>query len=234
MRINVVSKPVSCQVKRLLSNTFSFNRRQGLKRFIQRNGGTRKPKYKVCEVITITNKYIVERQLCTQGNRDIVFCPSELEKALGVKILHISDICYYLLQEQVQYLFAQKALEASPNQDENPYLIDISSRDVEKIEELITSFEESPLVRYLCEKNLLLLFQSALNVDRRRRIFSYQDIHGMFLEYLKNNNHKFQNIKNPNLFFIKNDPLGGIVGMDWFSECQIKKVVKSLIIQCSP
>ena len=221
-------------VKRILFGPFCFNKKQGLKRLMQTSGKSYKNEYKVHEVVTTISNYIAAKGLFTKGNMDVIYCPSELERALGVKTLHVSDVCYYLLRGQTQRLLALEGEKAESDNDEDSHQVSILSRDVEKIEELINSSMEDPCTRYLCEKNLLLLFQSTLRVDKRRRVFAYKDIQKMFLEYLNKNSRKLQSTENPDLFHIKNHPLGKILKMNWFSKAQIRQVIEKLIIQCNP
>ena len=234
MGIKVIPRPIPRLVKRILFGPFSFNKKQGLKRLMQANGRSYKNEYKVHEVVATISNYITAKGLFTKGNMDIICCPSELERALGVKTLHVGDVCYYLLRGQIQRLLALEWEKAESHNDEDSHQIDILSRDVEKIEELVNFSMEDPCVRYLCEKNLLLLFQSTLKIDKRRRVFAYKDIQKMLLEYLDKNNCKLQITENPDLFHVKNHPLGKILKMDWFSKAQIKQIMEKLTIQCKP
>ena len=234
MEVRVIPRPVPRLVKRILFGSFCFNKRQGLKRLIQTNGNLYKNEYKVHEVVTTIGNYITAKRLFSKGNVDIICCSNELEKALGTKTLHVSDVCYYLLRGQIQQLLAPEGAETKSDNAEALQQVDIQLRDVEKIEELINSSMQDPCLGYLCEKNLLLLFQSTLRVDKRRRVFTHKEIQKMFLEYLDKSCRQLQSTENPNLFHIKNHPLGEILGMDWLSKAQIMEVLESLIIRCNP
>ena len=75
-----------------LNTIYQFNPRSRLKRFLARRTGSRRNYYSLHEVLMSLQQIIRKERMFDHSNPAIIICSSELERALDMKALHVSEI----------------------------------------------------------------------------------------------------------------------------------------------
>jgi len=78
--------------KNLLNTLFKFNPLSKLKRFLIDKTGVEKTFYSLAEILTILKNIIRGEGMFDHANPSVIICSPELERALNMKALHVTEI----------------------------------------------------------------------------------------------------------------------------------------------
>ena len=76
----------------LLNTLFKFNPLSKLKRFLSDKTGVEKALYSLAEILTILKNIIRGEGMFDHANPSVIICSPELERALNMKALHVTEI----------------------------------------------------------------------------------------------------------------------------------------------
>ena len=76
----------------LLNTLFKFNPLSKLKRFLSDKTGVEKAFYSLAEILTILKNIIRGEGMFDHANPSVIICSPELERALNMKALHVTEI----------------------------------------------------------------------------------------------------------------------------------------------
>ena len=98
----IVTSPVVTPVelnKNLLNTLFKFNPLSKLKRFLVSKTGVEKTYYSLAEILTILKNIIKGEGMFDHANPSVIICSPELERALNMKALHVTEIRNLVLSQ---------------------------------------------------------------------------------------------------------------------------------------
>ena len=82
-----------------LDNLYEFNKLSKLKNYFTKKTGIEKSQYTLNEILAILKTIIFKEKLLDPNNKSIVLCSKDLEEALDMKALHITEIQHQVLAQ---------------------------------------------------------------------------------------------------------------------------------------
>ena len=209
--------------KKLLSTL--FNVKPKFNTFLFNKTGVERSYYTLIEIFIILKKIIREEKLFDQTNPSIVMCSPELEEAINVKALHVTQIRNYVLSQ------------LTPTQITVPNIFQATNEGIDARNDVHPTPVTHSLNTHLMNDSKFLLKPRFLNVlrsvhgcDQTKTIFTYQEVLSLFSLYILSRKDEIFDHRNIELALVENDPIGGVFGVKVFHRCQVNKLLSSQLI----
>jgi hypothetical protein len=243
----------------ILHSYYTFKLDAPLRTYIKKKQRSLKPRYTLCEILTILKDIIRDEEMFDMRNPAMIICDQELENALNMKALHVTEIRELVysqlvrLPEILQTVLKRRRKAALPPSTpicqpriiKKPESINIEA-DIPIAIKILTfdkpnkdvkiSFTLDPAI-FANEKALFKLkpqFRAALSslplFPHTKTLFSYTDITKLMSNYILSNKGKYLDQRNIKVALIKGDPLSLAFDCDCFHRCQITSLLRKQLI----
>ena len=150
-------------------------------------------------------KIIIKENMVDPGNTNIIFCSKELSHALDVDVLHVLQLKEYVLKHLIVV---------------GPAIIN---------DEKTIFLKHSKYPNNMCKCVLSFSLRSILSViptfPQHQYQFTFKEVCDLLISYILFNYHKFIDIRNKNVFIVKDDPLGTLFKVKAFHKSQAKDLL---------
>jgi len=223
----------------LLNSLFKFKPDSKLQPFIARKTNQDKTIYTLAEVLTHLKDIIRGEKLFDLQNPSIIICSNELEEAINMKALHVTEIRDLVLSQltkvQDQTILGKFANSINNTQNRsNPTQAPPSSsvRPQRMIQSASVSTQISVDKKALfhLKPKFLEVVRSLPSVDPTQSVFSYEEVTLLLSTYILSHKEKFFDSRNIKLAIVAGDPLGEAFGVQAFHRCQVNNLLKSQLI----
>ena len=218
----------------LLASIFEFRPNSRLQRFINFRGKCNKTLFTFREVLVSLRDIILEEGLYDKRNPSVILCSEELEAALNMKALHITEIRNVVLKHLflINPNLALADVSQISSQDHfkivtsNPESVTLAAQKLAGISGKSTIRASEPSSTFTCKPEFLRVMQTLPNVNKDQRVFSYEEIVMNLSSYIMNKKHQFFDTRNVKLAMVKDDILGKAFGVDAFHRCQVHNLLR--------
>ena len=181
--------------------------------------------YTLLEIFIILKKIIREEKLFDQTNPTIVMCSPELEEAINVKALHVTQIRNYVLSQ------------LTPTQITVPNIFQVINEGIYVRNNAHSTAFANSIKTHFVNNSKCLLKPSFLNVlrsvhgcDQTKTIFTYQEVLSLLSSYILSRKDEIFDHRNIMLALVKNDPIGGVFDVKVFHRCQVKNLLNTQLV----
>ena len=228
--------------KMILNLNYTFKVNAPLKNYIRLKTNSMRENYTLAELLTILKNVIADEELYDHKNHAIILCNSELEAALDLPGMHVTELreCVYRqiveLPEEYQnpvpiQQHNQSVRESLPQETANEPTTSTIDSEVEIIEPRICS-------KVYSNKNarfqLIPDFRDVLSVvpsfDKTQTLFAYDEVTELLSKYILSKKDSIFDLRHVKLALVKNDPLGKVFKVDAFHRCQTHSMTRKQII----
>ena len=217
-----------------LNTIYQFNPRSRLKRFLARRTGSRRDYYSLHEVLMSLQQIIRKERMFDHSNPAIIICSSELERALDMKALHVSEIRDLVLLQLTkapgQELIPRTTTGQGDQQTQRPTL---PPKITKPTSVSITTYTNKH-AKFTLRPNLLKVLQLVPGVDNEKTVFSYEEVTQILSEYILSRKDDIFDPRNIRLALVANDPIGLAFNVRSFHRCQINNLLKQQLIPFRP
>ena len=214
------STPAELKIN-LLNTIYQFNPRSRLKGFLIQKTKSRKTHYSLREILMDLKTIIREEKMFDESNPSIIICSSELERALGVRALHVAEIRDIVLSQLTRA--SDKTCGKSLIQ------IERNSKSPANISR-INTFLKNKYEKFAIRPNLLKVLRLVPGTDNNKIIFSYEEVTQILSKYILSRKDDILDPKNISVALVSNDPIGRAFGVRAFHRCQITDLLRKQLI----
>ena len=210
--------------KKLLSTL--FNVKPKFNTFLFNKTGVERSYYTLIEIFIILKKIIREEKLFDQTNPSIVMCSPELEEAINVKALLVTQIRNYVLSQLTPTQITVTNIFQATNTG-----IEMSTNDVHPTpvnHSLNTHLMNDS--KFLLKPRFLNVLRSVHGCDQTKTIFTYQEVLSLLSSYILSRKDEIFDHRNIMLALVKNDPIGGVFDVKVFHRCQVKNLLNTQLV----
>jgi len=194
----------------LLHRTYKFKKNAPLlKYFITKQSKQPAPTFTLPTILIEVLALFEEEKCYDTHNNNIIFCNSQLTKALNVLALHVSQIKKYVLKQLI-------CTDQPKKHVNNTFLI---KQPVFKNQTLLP-------IHYILSYSLRRVFKTLSSFPTHRMVFSYSEICSFMSQYIVFNAHCLFDERNKFVCIIKNDILKKAFHCNAFHRCQLTKLIK--------
>ena len=218
----------------LLASIFEFRPNSRLYRFINFRRKCNKSLFTFKEVLVSLRDIILEEGLYDERNPSVILCSPELEAALNMKALHITEVRNVVLKHLflINPNLALVDVSQITSQDHfkivtsNPESVTLAAQKLAGISSKSIIKATEPSSTFTCKPEFLRVMQTLPNVNKDQRVFSYEEIVMNLSSYIMNKKHQFFDTRNVKLAMVKDDILGKAFGVDAFHRCQVHNLLR--------
>lgn len=173
------------------------------------------------EILTFLKHIIKNEKMFDDTNPAIILCSKDLETALNMKALHVTEIrdvvvCHlYALPYRLQRLLGVV---------KKPFREPFQNCEI-KNKPTIYQNENN---RFTLTPDFYKVFEPVVD----KKIFSYSEITKMLSDYILSNKEKFFDPRNIKVALVENDPLGIAFQVKSFHRCQVTSLLRKQILLC--
>ena len=230
--------------KNLLNTIFKFNPFSKLKRFLVKKTGVEKTYYSLAEVLIKLKNIIRGEGMFDYANPSIILCSADLEEALNMKALHVTEIRDLVLSqmtkppEQNLREFTQQTpdyisktnlnLEPNYNHQQPQPLRIIRKANISKVIYMDKN------AKFTLKPKFLKVIHSTPGADLKQTIFSYEEVTFQLSKYILSRKDDIFDIRNIKVALVENDLIGYAFGVKAFHRCQINNFIRNQLIPINP
>lgn len=205
--------------------------------------------YNLFQVLTALKRVIATKQLYDPQNPTVVVCDHDLEEALDVKALHVSEIREQVCKQFVPVTPSVPGQEAPPvhpsPQPTGPIILP-SCREGALILPAWAQRSANAVVArnhtnnaapfniegsYKVKPAFLKVLRTVDGVDQTQTIFPYREVANLLSKYIMKNKEKFFDLRNIRVALVEGDLLGKAFGVKVFARSQVTALMRA---QLSP
>ena len=229
--------------KDLLNSLFKFKPLSKLKQFIAERTKVRKTYYTLAEILTILKNVIRSERMFDSRNPSVILCSPELERALNMKALHVTEIRGLVLLQttKVEDQTLKKFTHMIPNDDLqsdlNAELKHTKNDDrkpqplkVIKVTNIPAAIFTDKNARFNLKPKFLKVIHSIPNVNLEQNIFSYEEITLLVSKYIILKKNDIFDPRNIKVALVGNDIIGDAFEVQAFHRCQINNLIRNQLI----
>jgi len=237
----VIVTPVE-QHKSLLNKLFKFKPDSKLHEYVIKRGNTNKRFFTLAEILSTLRDAIRGEGLYDEKNPSIIICSSDLERALDMKALHVTEIRDLVLSHMIRIedeAFLSRYFSQSTHSTNN-VSVSISQSSVSPAQRLIHTANISTQVvtdkqaKFKVKPKFLEVLRSLPSTDQKKTIFTYEEVTLLLSTYILEHKNKFFDTRNIKLAIVKGDPLGEAFGVTAFHRCQVNNLLRAQLIPYDP
>ena len=247
---NAVVTPVELN-QDVLSTLVKFNPSSKLKEFLVTKTGVEKIYYSLMEVLTLLKEIIRGEGLFDPANPSIILCSPDLEDALNVRAVHVTEIRDLVLLQVTRIperslrggLWIFKMPSEQVLRGKFCQQTDDQQRVVHTLR-VIRTVDVSPVLftdkdaEFTLKPKFLDVVRSVPGVDQTKIIFTYEDITGLLSKYILARKDVIFDPRNIKVALVAEDPIGEAFGVRAFHRCQVNNLLRSQLTPvssgCSP
>jgi len=241
--------------KNLLNTLFKFNPLSKLKRFLIDKTGVEKTFYSLAEILTILKNIIRGEGMFDHANPSVIICSPELERALNMKALHVTEIRDLVLSQitkvpdqSLREKFTQQIncrgttinisrtnlnLEA-PRDNQPQQQPQQQPPRIIRTANISTAIYTDKNAKFTLKPKFLKVVQLVPGTDLKQTIFSYEEVTLLLSKYILSRKDDIFDPRNIKLALVANDPIGDAFGVKAFHRCQVNNLLRSQLIPVNP
>ena len=237
----VVMTPLE-QHRSLLNSIFKFKPNSKLHSFVTQKSGINKSLFTLAEVLTVLKHAIRGEGLYDEKNPSVILCSQELEEALNMKALHVTEIRDLVLSHLIKLESDDFLKKHCDNVTPAPSANDTSTRQhpVSATQHLIQSANISTRVindkraKFTCKPKFLAVLRTMPETDKHKLVFTYEEATLLLSTYILKHKARFFDNRNIKLAMVKGDLLGEAFGVSAFHRCQVNNFLRDQLIPYEP
>ena len=237
----VVMTPLE-QHRSLLNSIFKFKPTSKLHSFVTQKSGINKSLFTLAEVLTVLKHAIRGEGLYDEKNPSVILCSQELEEALNMKALHVTEIRDLVLSHLIKLESDDFLKKHCDNVTPAPSANDTSTRQhpVSATQHLIQSANISTRVindkraKFTCKPKFLAVLRTMPETDKHKLVFTYEEATLLLSTYILKHKARFFDNRNIKLAMVKGDLLGEAFGVSAFHRCQVNNFLRDQLIPYEP
>ena len=234
----------------LLHTLFKFNPNSNLKDYLAIKTGTPKLYCTLVEILTALKHIIREEELFDKNNPSCILCSAELEVALGLKSLHVTEVRDTVLAQLTRVPDSRlstsfkthlghcrrAASGISGLWSPNLHVVTPVARHpappshalgVAGIDSAIFTDKNA---RFFLKPKFLKVLLSVPGSDHRQIVFTYEEITLLLSQYILLKRNQLFDPRNIKLAMVANDPLGEAFNVRAFHRCQVNNLLRTQLI----
>lgn len=222
--------------RNLLNSFFKFKPQSKLELFIMKKKNILDKKiFTLAEVLTYLKEIIRGERLFDLKNPSIIICDNDLEDALNMKALHVTEIRDLVLA-QLTKLQDEPNLGKFTNFSNRNNQTQGSAPGSPAPQRLIQNASTTTQVyinkkaEFTLKPKFLEVVRSLPNTDPKQIVFSYEEVTLLLSTYILAHKEKFFDCRNIKLAMVAGDPLGEAFGVRAFHRCQVNNLLKNQLI----
>ena len=236
--------------KNLLNTLFKFNPLSKLKRFLVNKTGVEKTYYSLAEILTILKNIIRGEGMFDHANPSVIICSTDLEKALNMKALHVTEIRDLVLSQITKVpdqSLREKFTQKIPHCGRTTINVSRTNLNLEAPRDsqpqpprIIRTANISPAIytdknaKFTLKPKFLKVVQLVPGTDLKQTIFSYEEVTLLLSKYILSRKDDIFDPRNIKLAIVANDPIGDAFGVKAFHRCQVNNLLRSQLIPVNP
>ena len=222
----------------LLNSIYKFKANSKLHHYITRKGGGHKTLFTLAEILTILRETIRGEGQYDETNPSIIVCSQDLESALDMKALHVTEIRNLVLKHLINWSNKDCQTPARDIKEErttSPKQNLIPTQRLIHTANMTTTIKVNKHAEVTCKPKFLSVLQSLTNyVDKNKTTFTFEETTTLLSIYILKNKDKFFDKRNIKLAMVKGDPLGEAFGVNTFHRCQVNNLLRGQLIPLNP
>ncbi len=201
----------------LLHSTYSFLKCSPLKNYILRRYPNFAPTFTLFALLTCMKNTIRDEFLFDEKNPAIIMCDEELDTALEVSVLHVTQVREKTLNH-LKWITCPREI-----------LLLISS--IPPLPSPLRSEKTvSPLMLYILPNDFRKVLSTLEGFPYRQYIFTFREICMYVSDYIVSKSEVLFDPRNLLVCVVMNDPLGKALNVNAFHRCQVTQLIKKNII----
>ena len=209
--------------KNILSTLFKVKPK--LNTFLYNKTGVERSFYTLIEIFHILKKIMRKENLFDQTNFSIVMCSPELEEAINVKALHVTQIRDYVLCQLISTQITVPNIFQVINEG---IYVKNNTHSTAFTNSIKTHFVNNS--KCLLKPSFLNVLRSVHGCNQTKTQFTYQEVLNLFSLYILSRKDEIFDHRNIKLALVENDPIGGVLGVKVFHRCQVNALIRSQLI----
>jgi len=230
------------QNRSLLNSVFKFKPSSKLYYFVRSKGGVNKTLFTLAEILTILKDAIRGEGLYDEKNPSIIMCSGDLEAALDMKALHVTEIRDLVLKHLVKIdndaflaRYCREHGQPNPNNvSNNPIPVSAAAQRLIHTANISTNVVLDKKAKFTCKPKFLLVLRTMPDVDKNKTVFTYEEVTLLLSTYILRNKQRFFDTRNIKLAMVKGDLLGDAFGVNAFHRCQVNNLLRGQLIPYNP
>ena len=241
---------------RILHAYYTFKVNAPLKGYIKKKLGSVKPRYTLAELLTILKNIIRYEEMFDIRNQAMIICDQELEKALKVKALHVTeirelvylqlvrlpDVLQRVLQRRKTLLSQRTPIASTPvikklhsmtlrsHKPMEDQTADKSSKNISISPTLDPTIYKDETAIFELKPEFRTALSSLPSFPQTKTLFTYSQICSLMSKYILANAPKLIDPRNVKVLLIKGDPLSLAFKCDSFHRCQVTSFLRKQLI----
>ncbi len=228
--------------KMILNLNYTFKVNAPLKNYIRLKTNSMRENYTLAELLTILKNVIADEELYDHRNHAIILCNSELEAALDLPGMHVTELreCVYRqiveLPEEYQnpvpiQQHNQSVRESLPQETANEPTTSTIDSEVEIIEPRICSkVYSNKNARFRLKPDFYDLLSVVPSFDKTQTLFASDEVTELLSKYIISKKDSIFDLRHVKLALVKNDPLGKAFAVNAFHRCQVTSMLRKQLI----
>jgi len=220
--------------KNLLNTLFKFQPMSKLKRFIMEKTGVEKNLYTLAEILTILKEVIRGEEMFDPKNPSIIICSRDLEAALNMKALHVTEIRDLVLNHivKVPEQSLRSPTNGTPNNINNQVAREQQATQprVVRAASISSTIYTDKNARFYLKEKFLNVVRSVEGTPQDQIIFTYEQVTLALSKYILSRKDHIFDPRNIKLALVENDPIGDAFGVKAFHRCQVNSLLRNQLI----
>lgn len=226
--------------RNLLQSQFKFKPLSKLKNYVEQKTGNRsKCLYTLAEVLTILKDAIRGEGLYDNNNASVILCSDELEEALNMRALHVTEIRDLVLAQLTRIPGEPQPQPAAPQQP-RPAAPQTAAGCAGGVgERLVRTASVSSQVftdknaKFTLKPLFLEVVRQVPECNPHQTVFTYEQVTLLLSKYILARKEKFFDQRNIKLAMVENDKIGEAFGVKAFHRCQVNNLLRQQLLPYS-
>ena len=205
-------------------------------------GHVNKTLFTLEEILTILKDEIRQEKLFDERNPSIILCSEELEQALEMRAVHVTEIRDVVLKHLVRidnesFIARYYQEQGQPDPDDGLFNLRPVSAEARRLihtANITTNVMVDQNARFTCRPKFLSVLQTLPEVEKDKEIFSFGEIKRFCSTYILRNKQRFIDARNIRVAIVKNDLLGEAFGVSAFHRSQVNNLIRGQLIPVTP
>lgn len=198
---------------------YGFKNNSTLYQYLKNKINNFKEFYTLREILKFLKDIIVRENMFDDTNPAIILCSKDLETALNMKALHVTEMKEVVLWQ----------LYPLPDNFQHFLGAVTKPKPVQNCKRKNDDIYQNENNRFTLTPAFYKVFEPVVN---NKKIFSYSEIVEMLSAYIISNKEKFLEPRNIKVALVENDPLGIAFGVKSFHRCQVTSLLRKQILLC--
>ena len=238
----------------LLNALFKFTPQSKLKSYLIDKTGVSKTYYTLEEILIILKNIIKGEGQFDKDNPSIILCSSDLEEALNMRALHVTEIRDLVLSHLIKvpdHMLRKVANDRSvtttivdtprtvvdesepPENQEQPHP-QLNRMRIFRTQNPLAAANIASQDKFYVKKKFLDVMKTLPGVDLQQQTFTFGEIACLFSKYILSKQDELFDDRNIKVALIQDDPLAAAFGMKSFHRCQANIILRAQLIPATP